>query len=304
MTTTGTYPLHDDLKALRQFCVRFGKQPYTRDKPNTFTPAWTDRKGWLTFDEAVNAAQRGVKVYHAGQYTTLDGIGFLVGRTGDGPQTLGGDLDTCRDPDTGWVSPWAINFIKAVRPFYTEVSLSGCGLRYFCWGTLPGGRDKVFGNGPDDIPEETKARIIALKPKVAEKIAKGEAAFNGLEFYESGRHLTITGRKIDELCFPKEDQTAAIYTALEPFVVNDALTRISGETYRASNNRLPTLNILDVIDTSGFEEVGGQFLGPHPKMGSSTGRNLVVNPAKNIFCWMHDGINAGGDPWIWLGLDR
>lgn len=306
MTTAGEYPLlHDDIKSLKQFCLRVGKQPYIGDgTKNTFKPEWTDRKNWLTFTQASEAVKRGAKVYHAGAMVPVTGIGLLVGRTGEGLQTLGGDLDTCRDPENGLISPWAIDFISAVKPFYTEISPSGCGLRFFCWGNLPGGRDKVFGNGPqDDLPEDTKKRIIEAKPKVAEKIAKGEAAWNGLEFYEAGRHLSITGWRLDELCFPKEDQTAAIYTALEPYVVAEVVTRIGNEKQRVSSARLPELNILDVINTSGFSDEGGQFVGPHPEMGSVTGRNLVVNPSKNIYCWMHDGINAGGDPWIWLACE-
>jgi hypothetical protein len=299
--------LHPDVKALQQFVVRVNKQPYIRDTKNTFkSSGWnTERQNWLTFQEAIDAVNKGITVSYHGQYMVLSGIGIIVARTGEGLQTLGGDLDTCRDPETGFISPWAVRFLKAVRPFYTEVSPSKCGLRFFCWGRLPGERDKVFGNGPqDDLPEETKARIIEAKPGTAEKLAKGNPAFNGLEFYEAGRHLSITGHRLDEYCFPKDDQTAAIYAALEPYVVAEVVTKIDNETRRIpSSARLPELNILDVIKTQGFAEEGGQLVGPHPEMGSVTGRNLIVNPGKNIYCWMHDGINAGGDPWIWLACE-
>jgi len=306
--------VHEDLQALRQFCIRAGKQPYIRDgeRQNSFTSSgWPiHRPDWLTFSEAVQAVQKMVKVHHNGGFVKVEGIGFLVARDGqDAPQILGGDLDCCRDPATGLISPWATSLLQKIRPFYTEVSPSKCGLRYFVWGRLPGGRNSVFGNGPqDDLPAVSRERILTAKLKAREKLALGQPAFNGLELYESGRHLTITGWKIEELCFSKEDQTAAISEALEPFlVVDDAFGNGAAggkkERERAGRGGLPHLDILDVIDTRGFTEEGSQLFGPHPTLGSTTGRNLVVNPAKGVWAYMHNGINSGGDAWLWLACE-
>lgn len=297
--------IHDDLKARKQFCLRVGKQPYIKDGTrNTFTSTgWSEnRQNWLTFEDAIDVLQRGVEVWHGEGYRNVEGIGFLVARASqDEPQILGGDLDCCRNPETGFISSWAVAFLKKLRPFYSELSPSKCGIRFFPWGGLPGGRDSIFGNGPqDDLPEESRERILAAKPKAREKLEKGEPVFNGLELYESGRHLTLTGWRIPEFCFPREDQTEAIYNALEPFLIDEAI----GNAYRAKRQgRLPQLDILDVIDTSGFTASGGQLFGPHPTLGSTTGRNLVVDPSKGVYCWMHDGINAGGDAWIWLACE-
>ncbi|NBJ16133.1 MAG: DUF927 domain-containing protein, partial [Dehalobacter sp. 4CP] len=290
-------------------CIRAEKQPYIRDagRKNSYTATgWPlHSQDWLTFDEALDALQRGVKVYHAGVYRPVDGIGFLVARNGqDGPQTLGGDLDACRDPETGLVSPWAEEFLNEVRPFYTEVSPSKCGLRFFVWGRLPGGQDKVFAYGPqDDLPEESKERILTSKPKAREKLEKGLSAFNGLELYESGRHLTITGEKVEEFCFPRQDITEELRVALEPLLVSGATEKVSDAIRRGGRGRFPSLDILTVIDTSGFTDSGGQLFGPHPTLGSTSGKNLVVNPAKGIWAYMHNGINSGGDAWLWLACE-
>lgn len=301
--------LHDNLKVLQQFCIRVGKQPYIRDgTKNTFTSTEWPLKpdNWLTFSEALEALQKGVKVWHDGGYHPVDGIGFLVARNGhEGPQTLGGDLDCCRDPETGLISSWAVAFLQKVKPFYTEVSISKCGLRFFAYGRLPGERDNITGNGPqDDLPEESRERILTAKPKVREKLQKGDLAFNGLELYESGRHLTLTGQKVEELCFPKEDQTGSIAEALKPFLLVESVKE-TAKAYKKSGS-LPQIKILDVIDTTGFTQSGGQLLGPHPTKGSTTGQNLVVDPGAGIWAYMHNKASKsapGGDAWAWLACE-
>lgn len=304
--------VHEDLKALKQFCVRVKKQPYIHDGPlkNSFTSiGWTERRNdWLTFTEAVDALQRCVKVYHSGEYQSVDGIGFLIVRSSQGVnRPLGGDLDCCRDPVTGIISPWATTFIQTIQPFYTEISPSKCGLRFFVWGHLPNDVDKVFGHGPQDgLPEAAKEAILETKPDARKKLAKGSPVFNGLELYESGRHLTITGDRLEEGCFSSEDQTRAISDALQPFFEDQAMENVAKDMEKqhpSQRGRLPQLDILDVIDTAGFAKSGSQLWGPHPTLGSSTGRNLVVNPGENVYCFMHDGINAGGDAWIWLACE-
>jgi len=322
----------EELRALKQFCLRAEKQPYVKNARGGFSAkGWqADRERWLTFDEAIEALQRGVEVYHKDASWKVEGIGILI--IGDGldhPQFLGGDLDCCRDPETAFVSPWAREFLQKVKPFYTEVSPSGCGFRYFVMGKLPNGRYQITGFGPQkDLPKETIERILRAKPKARDKIIRGEPAFNGLEFHESGepkngivpaKHLTITGRRIEEFCYPKEDRTQEINEALQPIIqeseklaakasAKPRIEDIVGPTPAwaqemdkfLAEKRLPALSILKVIDTSGFEESGGQLFGPHPILGSTTGKNLVVNPAENQYCWMHNGINAGGDAYVWL----
>jgi len=318
----------DDIRCLVQFCVRAEKQPYVKDGRGGFSAkGWqADRDRWLTFDEAAKAFEEEAEVYHNNVPWKIEGIGILV--VGDGqdhPQLLGGDLDCCRDPETGYVSPWSRAFLQKIQPFYTEVSPSGCGFRYFVMGKLPNGRYLITGYGPQkDLPIETIERILRAKPKARDKIIKGDPAFNGLEFHESGnpdketgkipaKHLTITGRRVDEFCYPKEDQTKEIGEALQDIVSENPFVpqkdvEITGPLpewaksmeEETKKNRLPFLNILKVIDTSEFVESGGQLFGPHPIMNSTTGKNLVISPYQNWYCWMHNNINAGGDAYVWL----
>ena len=324
--------VHADLKSLKQFCIRAEKQPYVKDGLNGYSArGWqSDPDRWLTFNEAIEALRTGTQVYHNDAMCAVDGIGILlVGDGQEGPQILGGDLDCVRDPETGYLSPWSKELLLKIRPFYTEISPSKCGLRFFAMGKLPNGMAHTTGSGPqDDLPGDTMKRIMGVKPKTADKITRSDPAFNCLEFHESGepkdgktpaKHLSITGWRLDEFCYPKEDRTSAIGEALQSLISQPKKPQTQPTPTKAvggpssplpawaqsiedhlAKNRLPHISILDVIDTSNFEESGGQLLGPHPIMGSTTGRNLVVNPSQNQYCWMHNGINAGGDAYVWL----
>jgi hypothetical protein len=305
--------IHVFIKSLKQFCIRANKQPYIKDgNLKTFKPSgWAGEKdSWLTFDEAVKAIESEVTVYHDGKYQKADGIGFLVSRPKEeGPQALGGDLDCCCDPKTNEISEWATKFLNKVKPFYSEISISGCGIRFFCYGNLPGGRNSIFGHGPqDDMPIETRNRILEAKPGAKKKLEKGDSVFNGLEWYESGRHLTLTGNKLESLSFPIEDQTKVIALISQIFLLDETLGEVATNTKRAGSGstRLPELKILDIINTHGFTENGRQLIGAHPTEGSTTGHNLIIDPSRNVWAYMHNfkgGTAPGGDPWIWLACE-
>ncbi|GEM_PF-2461411 len=304
--------LPPEMASLRQYCVRVGKRPFVRKKPprKGFSAKWQDMENneRLTLAEALEAAQKPVIVWDDGSDKPVEGIGFLVERsTQDVKKPLGGDLDSCRDPLTGAISPWAAAFLQAIMPFYTEVSLSKCGIRFFIWGYLPDGNNCIFGHGPqDDQPEQNRERIFAEKPKAREKWEKGELVFNGLELYEDNHHLTLTGDVLAEFCYPPEDRTEAIKQALDPFMVADRHTQIEENLEKSSGTRLPKLNILDVIDTKGFIESGGQLFGPHPTEGSTSGRNLVIDPSRGVWAYMHNKPAKGapgGDAWTWLACE-
>lgn len=81
----------------------------------------TNPDTWTTFADALAA-------YQAGEW---DGIGFVVG---DG--IAGGDVDDCRDPETGELSEDA-RYIITTANTYTEASPGAHGLRYFALGALP-----------------------------------------------------------------------------------------------------------------------------------------------------------------------
>lgn len=108
----------------------------------------TNRQTWATFEQAVTA-------YRTGKYS---GIGFIMY-----PPFAGGDLDNCRNPETGELDPWAIQIIKLMET-YSEVSPSLTGVRWFCEAELPG-------QGINRIVDGHK-----------------------IELYSAGRFLTFTGR--------------------------------------------------------------------------------------------------------------
>ena len=300
--------VHDDLTALTQFCIRVGKRPFVRGKiPHSFTGSGWQTRGWMKFDDAAACLQRGVTVSHANKTQPVTGIGFIVAKsTLDNRRPLGGDLDCCRNPETGTISPWATAFLTQVQPFYTEVSPSKAGLRFFVWGNLPDDRDSVFGHGPqDDMTADDRAAILLAKPAAQKKIDEEEPVFNGLEIYGAGRHLSITGDNVAEYSYPSEDRTAAIAEALKPYLVEPAPSQ-KKKPSAGKVGSFPTLNILDVIDTKGFTESGGQLSGTHPTLGSTSGINLVVNPSKGVWSYMHDkpaGSAPGGDAWVWLACE-
>lgn len=69
----------------------------------------------------------------------------------------------------------------------------------------------------------------------------------------------------------------------------------------ATDDPFEGVSILDVIDTSGFKESGGQLFGEHPVHGSDTGHNLVISPGKNSWwCGRHQ---TGGGPALWLAVE-
>lgn len=93
------------------------------------------------------------------------GIGFVL--TGSG--ITGIDLDHCIGPD-GKVADWAQEIVEGFSS-YTELSPSGTGLHILVYGKLP----------------EDKGRKKALDNEA------------GIEIYNSGRYLTVTGKRLPNM---------------------------------------------------------------------------------------------------------
>ncbi len=89
----------------------------------------------------------------------FDGIGFVLS---ENDPFVGIDLDHCRDKETGVIEAWALDAVSSFDS-YAEVSPSGTGVRIFIKGKLPPGGRKS----------------------------------GGVEVYESGRYLTVTGRTLE-----------------------------------------------------------------------------------------------------------
>ena len=89
----------------------------------------TDLMTWSTFSEVCAA-------YEAGKPLAYDGIGFVFCSA---DPFVGIDLDNCRDPISGEISPWAQKLVDSVQEGYVEVSPSGTGIHVIVEGKVCGG---------------------------------------------------------------------------------------------------------------------------------------------------------------------
>jgi len=94
----------------------------------------------------------------------LYGLGFVLT---DSDPYVGVDLDSVFDGNGSNLLDWAKNIVSALDS-YTEVSPSGTGLRIFAEGRIPAAGKR-----------------------------KGNHASGGIEVYQSGRYLTLTGNVYD-----------------------------------------------------------------------------------------------------------
>ena len=123
------------------------KVPYTpgtlRRASSTDLMTW-----WKPFPEALAAYERSEPPY--------DGIGFVFSSA---DPFVGIDLDDCRNPESGEISPWAQKILGRVQEGYIEASPSGTGIHIIVRGAVRDGG-----------------------------IRKGK-----VEMYSRGRFFTITG---------------------------------------------------------------------------------------------------------------
>jgi hypothetical protein len=123
-----------------------------------------DPSTWRTYQEAVSFYKK-----HCQKYA---GIGFVLSET---DPFVGGDLDDCRNPETGELTTKAKDVLKRFST-YSEISPSDTGVRFFCRGRLPG---------------------------------SGKAK-NGIELYDRVRFLTITGGWLGEFGGDIEDRAQEV----------------------------------------------------------------------------------------------
>ena len=88
-------------------------------KPNRYAKN-NDPSTWGTYEQALAA-------FEAGQ---CDGIGFNL----SGTDIAAFDIDKCRDPATGDIAPEAMEIVDRATS-YTEMTVSGTGLRVIGYGT-------------------------------------------------------------------------------------------------------------------------------------------------------------------------
>lgn len=128
--------------------IRNGKPTKIPLNPKTLGNAMSNNSDtWGSFESALS------------NYNDDRGIGFVL--TEDDPYTAL-DLDGCRNPETGYIEPWAMGIIQKIKS-YSEVSPSGTGIRMFAKCELPEGPRKI----------------------------------GRLEIYDCNRFMTVTGHVLD-----------------------------------------------------------------------------------------------------------
>ena len=100
------------------------KIPYDPKGPDRRKAMANKAATWGTREQAEVRASRLAKPYGTG------GVGVEFTTFDDGRSTGGVDLDTCRDPATGEIAPWALTIMDWLAS-YTEISPSGTGVKVF-----------------------------------------------------------------------------------------------------------------------------------------------------------------------------
>ncbi len=133
----------EELRALPQWVVHRKKVPYN---PHTDDPAKAGQPDtWADFTTAIQA-------------TNYDGIGFEFQKDNG---LIGIDLDTVRDPGSGWIDPLALDIIARAGS-YTEISPSGYGFHIICRGS------PVLKWNKKKLPQNQIERIVDSKQKTPE----------------------------------------------------------------------------------------------------------------------------------------
>ena len=128
---------------------------------------------WAGYDDICELAKRAVNY---GESRKPDGLGFVF-RKARPPelQIIGLDLDKCRNPDTGELTPLATEVVARFAT-YTEVSPSGTGVKAFGFAQFPAGWEERDG------------------PKNKVSLPDGQ----DIEVYDSGRYFVVTGNRVPD----------------------------------------------------------------------------------------------------------
>lgn len=175
------------LKALALWC----EWDWKRERNNDGGWKWT--KNPVRRDAGLGPILR--RELKSGTGTVQGFIGFVL----DGTLEIGGarlfafDLDGCRDPETGIVHEWAVDFIARCGNTYTEVTPSGCGLRVWllvrrtpeAWKPRQQFTHHFFPINPGPV-------IAAAKGKKVECEVFGGGTGPGSEQF-----VTVTGQRLD-----------------------------------------------------------------------------------------------------------
>lgn len=165
----------ESLRALDQWVCwgKPGKPPKIPYNPVTDYPAKAGQpETWTSFNKAVEAVK-------AEKYK---GVGFEFDKNG----IVGIDLDTVRDPQTGFVDPTAVEIITDLNS-YTEISASGYGFHILVQADLKLDKHKTRLPG-------NKIERYETDPKTGEKRRKHPE----IEVYNEHRYFVFTGDRYGE----------------------------------------------------------------------------------------------------------
>ena len=153
--------------------------PATGRKAKSNTPAT-----WSTFDDAVAACER----------FDCSGVAFVFSEADD---FFGIDLDACRNPDTGELTPWAAEIVGAVDS-YAKYRQAAYGVKIVARGKMPDGSRNV--KKLSNVPTfGTKEPEIAV--------------------YDRVRFWTMTGQRLPGAqlcCEPRQEALEALLAKLFP----------------------------------------------------------------------------------------
>ena len=144
--------------------TKWDKPPY---QPNGILASTTDDSTWCTFQAVKEAYDHGL-ILPVDDPLHFDGPGFVPRKNEKAElQIVFGDLDKCRDKETGNITPDSLADLKLINS-YCEPSPSGTGLRFVARGAPP------FPSGKNGRKKD------------------------GIELYQSGHYLTITGQRLPD----------------------------------------------------------------------------------------------------------
>ena len=180
-----------ELKQLPQWVARVGKTPINpqncrgskANKPDT----------WGSFDAAKACIGKTGTWYDLSsrEYKSgvCDGIGFEFNNKG----LVGIDLDTVRDPESGWIAPDALEIIHSISS-YTEFSPSGYGFHIITKAdvALQWNKKKLEANGIQRVDVDLKTGEVRCDKDGNPKMKTPE-----IEMYTGGRYFTMTGNVYD-----------------------------------------------------------------------------------------------------------
>jgi hypothetical protein len=173
---------------------KWTKPPRQARDPSRYARS-NDPSTWGSYADAVAAVAAG----------KADGIGYMLSTS----DIAAGDLDHCRDPETGMVDPWAEALNGEANGAYREVTVSGRGLRII-----------GLANGPETHRKFTFDRKTGA----------------GLELYRNtARYITISGREVG---------TCAELSPLDDFI-DAMLTRYAGKTCHSEERRRQSFDYND-----------------------------------------------------------